>query len=369
MPAPDAGPARPQPEVADVIARTHVAFVGGDGRFGSANERWNARFEHHGGDVLRIAHAGAEDGLAVRTGAIAREGWSCADGDDATLEDGAIVRGVCAGVREELVPSEDGVAIQWRFDRAPAGDGDLVVRLDATGADRIERDDTGGVRADGPGGPFTFAHATWIDARGERTEIALDPLGSQGVTIRVPAEVLARSEYPVLLDPLIGPELPVDTAHLEFRGTGRNPAIAWNGSEFMVVFEDVMPSGRAQVRALRIDPTGAVLDERGIDVGFGQRPQVLWTGSQWIVAWYASIDAYHVLGLARIGADGVVIDGTPIEISARTTSTLLLATPAIAIAGSTAFVLWTERYLVRLRRLDLGTVSYTHLTLPTILLV
>lgn len=91
------------------------------------------------------------------------------------------------------------------------------------------------------------------------------------------------------------------------------PAVAFDGVNFLVVWQDFRSGKRYNVYAARVTPKGEVLDSDGLPVAAGAqnqgRPGVAFAGGRYLVVW---MDArrYPVYGIfaARVTAAGKVLD-------------------------------------------------------------
>lgn len=122
--------------------------------------------------------------------------------------------------------------------------------------------------------------------------------------------------------------------------TGANaegaPAVSSDGSGYLVVWQDRRTGTSHDVYGARVNGAGAVLDASGIPIGTAAQdqlaPAVAWGGSNHVVAWQdgrsgTSYDVYTV----RVGTDGAVLDGTGLAVAASARDESL---PALASAGS-----------------------------------
>jgi hypothetical protein len=91
------------------------------------------------------------------------------------------------------------------------------------------------------------------------------------------------------------------------------PAVAFDGANFLVVWQDFRSARRYDVYAARVSPGGIVLDRDGFPVAAGQynqgRPDVAFAGGRYLIVW---MDArrYPIYGIfgARVTAAGEVLD-------------------------------------------------------------
>src|SRR5262249_49912890 len=135
-----------------------------------------------------------------------------------------------------------------------------------------------------------------------------------GVRWRVAAEVLAEATFPVVLDPLIGPEILVVDPIL---GTAQllqnNPSVAASPNGYLVAWTDTREY-RNELHAARISTAGVLLDPAGIYLAPGGPnggTRVVSNGTDYLVVWHGA----GIVGV-RVSAAGVALDATPIVISA-----------------------------------------------------
>ncbi|MGE0143497.1 MAG: hypothetical protein AB7I19_07090 [Planctomycetota bacterium] len=92
------------------------------------------------------------------------------------------------------------------------------------------------------------------------------------------------------------------------------PRVAWNGSEYLVVFESTKPTEFYYSRgiyAVRVSATGTVIDRTPILIDDNgdvdeRFPVVAAVGSDWFVAWSDSLNGNNVVQGARVSSAGVV---------------------------------------------------------------
>lgn len=100
---------------------------------------------------------------------------------------------------QERRPS--GIEQSWRFDRAAGEAGGLRIAVDLPGL-RYLAPAPAGLHFQGHGCDVFYGDGTWIDATGRRVALPARVDGGR-VTLFVPADVVASSIYPVVLDPQI----------------------------------------------------------------------------------------------------------------------------------------------------------------------
>ncbi len=101
--------------------------------------------------------------------------------------------------------------------------------------------------------------------------------------------------------------------------TLRTPAVAWNGAEWLVVWEELLggwPGWTANVWGRRVLPNGSVLDASPILILAGNTPDVSALGSVFLVV-SSNEPINHVKYIMgrRVGGDGALLDAAPLTLS------------------------------------------------------
>jgi hypothetical protein len=333
-PAPKAGPLVSAPfDVTSAIRRVGRAFRrdAAGGAWVGGQRGYAARFD--GTLELRPTPA-PETAFRVALGSIRRGGR---DVVAATALRPAPIAGAdgellvpYGKVTEQIRNQEGGVEQSWLFSEAPAGQGDVVVRVAASGLDLLAQTPSGLHFAGVKGFGVRYGNATWIDARGARTPL-LTSYAAGVIAITVPSDVLAASAYPATLDPTVSPEMgidnPVTVPTPEIQSA---PAVAFGASSFLVVFEDRRadqgPLLPAPLVAVRVAPDGTVLDPSGIALSpnaAATNPAVAFDGTNWMVVW----ERGNVIVGARVSQAGTALDPTPFTLVNG-------LRPALAFGGS-----------------------------------
>jgi MYXO-CTERM domain-containing protein len=246
----------------------------------------------------------------------------------------------------ELVRNfEAGVEQSWRFDASP-GEGDLVVEVEVGG--ELVGETAGGLHFAGSGElGLRYSHATWIGADGRETRI---PAHHQDGLVRmtVPGAIVAATAFPALLDPIIGPEVAVDTPTSGTPGARSfEPAVAFSGTDYLAVWRDTRFGLTSDIFGTRLTGGGVVLDPLGIAIAEAptnalRNPTVAFVGSQFLVAWEdrsggnADIDAATVSTEAAV----VALDSVASTAAAETV-------PQLAARGNEALLVFRSTATVR----------------------
>lgn len=137
----------------------------------------------------------------------------------------------------------------------------------------------------------------------------------------------------------------LDTSLVISNATGAQttPSVASNGTDFLVAWTDAR-NADTDIYAARVTAAGVVSDPTGIAVYSGAHPQdwprVASNGTDYLVTWESNLDGtnYDVYG-QRITAAGAALDGSGIAIA---TSTTIEWYPAVASLGGNYVVVWSE---------------------------
>jgi hypothetical protein len=138
----------------------------------------------------------------------------------------------------------------------------------------------------------------------------------------------------------------LDTSGVAVCGTTNEqwfPAMDFDGSNFLVVWEDGRGSGY-DIHGSRVTPTGIILDPEGISIAatatMQHDPEVGFDGTNYLVVWEdsrsgAPFDLYGT----RVGRDGVVLDTSSFVISGAANGQW---EPSIAFDGTNYLVVWSD---------------------------
>jgi hypothetical protein len=125
----------------------------------------------------------------------------------------------------------------------------------------------------------------------------------------------------------------------EVRGQGR-PSVAFGGGLYMVVWQD-RRSGVWDVYGARVSPSGAVLDRKGLAIcassGAQRRPAVAYDGTDFVVVWEDGRNGDWDIYGARVTVDGKVLDADGVAVATGPDDDW---TPEIASNGLGCLVAW-----------------------------
>jgi hypothetical protein len=159
------------------------------------------------------------------------------------------------GCDERYEVRPDGVALSWRFEARPAGHGDLVVRYryDTTLGRPSRVGDS--FELNGPHGGVRVGGVTGIAADGRRVAGNLRWEGEH-LELSLPASFVDTATYPLVLDPLIGPIVPVSFS-LNFAEFDPDVAHSEIGY-WLVVWRRDLSASTQPVRGQRINVDGTL---------------------------------------------------------------------------------------------------------------
>ncbi|UCG55120.1 MAG: T9SS type A sorting domain-containing protein [Dehalococcoidia bacterium] len=145
--------------------------------------------------------------------------------------------------------------------------------------------------------------------------------------------------YGALVTPdgvVLSPEIPIATSPAAYK---RYPAIAFDDTNYLVVWERNSDNGN--IEAARVNQNGTVLDSVPIAIATNYyselSPAVAFDGTNYLVVWederdWASSDIYAT----RISRSGMILDSEGIRISKED----VCRDPAVAFDGNNYFVVW-----------------------------
>jgi hypothetical protein len=299
-------------------------------------------------EVASRARAASDvlEGSAVRFSAsrVARGGSVLAEGEGIASTNAKGQLEIEKGsVTERLVNGPSGVEQTWSFVERPEGAGDLEVRVAVLGAEFLGETE-GGLHLTGGKLGVRYGHGTWIDRLGNATAVPARWDGG-AIVLTVPVSILEGSLYPAVLDPIISPELGIDApVYGPPKGIQSSPAVAWDGTNHLVVWEDGRDTYSA-IYGARLSAAGAVQDPGGIIISASAfsavNPAVAWDGTNHLVVWEeyrVATQDVDIFG-ARVSAAGVVQDPGGIAVS---TALGTQRDPAVSFDGSNHLVVWED---------------------------
>ena len=165
-----------------------------------------------------------------------------------------------------------GIEQSWVFRRNPgfSASSDLQIIMDVkTSLTGKATPQMGLEFVDGRGTPYVkYSKATIIDANGKILEVAPSwDAESSRIVLNISGGWLAEASYPVVVDPLIGANIQVDS----LSAADNYPAIAFDGTNYLVVWQsgtpDVSGTGTTAIMGARVSSSGTVLDGTPLTIG------------------------------------------------------------------------------------------------------
>jgi MYXO-CTERM domain-containing protein len=334
-------------DLGGVMKQVHFAYRPEGPGFIGGHRTYEVRASAEGFGVTPVSLDGAQAAPArFVTTSIGRDAPEAPAAGVARVEkDGhlAVARGP---VTEHLRNDEDGVEHSLAFADRPEGRGDLVVRVRVSGEAYAGATEGGHHFVDPATGlGVRYGAATWVDARGERTALAVRWSEAEGeLSIAVPDELVEGSAYPAVLDPTVSAEIGIDTPVPQAtEGDQITPAVAFDGANYLVVWNDARLGSTYFVVGARVTSAGAILDAGGIFVstvtnhtGYATKPAVAFDGTNFLVVWDDSYNGY-IYG-ARVAKTGAVLDSSGFLIQ----GVGYAYTPVVAFDGANYLVVWDD---------------------------
>ncbi len=136
----------------------------------------------------------------------------------------------------------------------------------------------------------------------------------------------------------------IDTAGIVIisgAGDQVQPAVAYDGTNYFVVWDDYRTGSKHEVYGARVTPAGAVVDSGGILIisapGNQRFPVVDFDGVNYLVVWQDARNLQDNIYGARVQTTGVVLDTWGIPLSGYEGGQCL---PVVAFDGTTHLVVW-----------------------------
>ena len=157
-----------------------------------------------------------------------------------------------------------------------------------------------------------------------------------------PAQAMSRStghvaSASVAQDPPTGGERPIsDLPALD----KVNPAVASDGTTALVVWSDYLDRPLPQIRAARVDASGAVLGEIAVSPSPAAQgsPSIAFNGTNFFVVWEEGGDLFGT----RVTPAGAVLDGYGIPVAISRAEGF--SAPALSSNGADFLVAWIGTY-------------------------
>jgi hypothetical protein len=332
--------------VVDNVRHRVTPAEDGSGALAAHDDRYRARFDASGfgftlgedSSRFGVSLRGVQQG--TRDLALSPVAWS--------PEANVAVRGLGSGMTERVTARAGELEWDVVLTHPLVGRGDLRLEAELRGLDGVPARVTDPPAWRFPlseGGAARMGEVVVKDATGAELHRALPQVRGEVLRLVVPASVLAGARYPLTIDPTVGPELPVgDPVTSSASNSQLAPAVTWNGTDFLVVWQDFRSGTNYDIYAARVSGAGSVLDPAGIPVAAAANlqfaPAVAANGTDFLVVWQDSrsgpVDDVYA---ARVSGAGTVLEPAGIPISTAANGQ---QAPSVAWNGSAFLVVWQD---------------------------
>ena len=185
-----------------------------------------------------------------------------------------------------------------------------------------------------------YSPVTVIDNNAKTCQVQPQIRGNR-LIINIPKDFVDSAKFPILVDPLVGPETKVGPAYNAAPKMQENVEIAAGANGYFVVWQDTRGTNGMDIFGCRLSATGEVLDPGAIAIstasGDQTDPAVSWNGQQYLVVWTDKRSgSNHIYG-SRVRADGEVLDKQGLALSGTAGTQVF---PRVASDGSCWVAVW-----------------------------
>lgn len=245
-------------------------------------------------------------------------------------------------VTESYTALDQGVEQCWVIHRRPRSSEDVTIEGKVISPHRIVSSPFGLDFVDERGRRVCgYGKVIVIDSRG-RTHSCLPRFDSGKVTIRIPSDYIRKASFPILVDPMVGPEVSICPSYESAPGRQESVRVASSPYGYLAVWQDYR-GGTADIFATRISPSGEVLDQAAIAVaastGDQTNPVAAWNGREYLVVWADRRSGNPHIYASRVTLNGEVLDKQGMLLSATTG---VQDYPRVASDGANWYVVWQD---------------------------
>ncbi|MBA7658546.1 hypothetical protein ES703_66502 [subsurface metagenome] len=140
-------------------------------------------------------------------------------------------------------------------------------------------------------------------------------------------------------------EFLLDSNIVYIPASGSSPSIAYDGTNYFVVWVDNSIESDYNIYGSRVNQSGELIDSTGIMISNAPdnqvNPSLAYNGINYLVVWSDLRNGSYDIYGTRVSTSGIVLDTADIFISSSTSYDLM--TPAVTSGGKYFFVVWKEQ--------------------------
>ncbi|MCE5323730.1 hypothetical protein LLG46_10510 [bacterium] len=246
-------------------------------------------------------------------------------------------------ISESYSALDKGVEQTWVINYKPKSIGDVIIEGEIYSPHTPRTSPFGIIFTDKNGHvALTYGRVTVIDSAGKKFA-CLPQISGNSLKICIPYNFISSAKFPIQVDPVVGNETLVCPTYGAAPGTQESMSIAAGSNGYLAVWSDTRGPDDSDIFGCRISSSGEIIDVLGIPIstssGKQLTPDVAWNGTEYLVVWADRRNSLqHIYG-CRVRPNGEVLDPQGILLSGSTANQYY---PKVASDMSSWLVVWQD---------------------------